>query len=209
MPIFHDTIPKTCRIRLLRVIALAAAVLYAVAATAAGQSEAKTAAKQPPDEPIQITADQLISNNEEQYADFIGNVKVVQADWVITSDKLRIYYKGNLLNTEEKSNSEEKNKSTEQSLRKIVATGHVEIRSEQYSADADTAEYDTAAETIILTGEDAKLFKDKNSITGPKITLYQKEGRIQVEGSKDKRIKAVFFSEGKASDAFKMEKPKQ
>jgi lipopolysaccharide transport protein LptA len=118
---------------------------------------------------------------------------------------LRIYYKGNLLNTEKKSNS------TEQSLRKIVATGHVKIRSDQYSADADTAEYDTAAETIILSGEgkDAKIFKDKNSITGPKITLYQKEGRIQVEGSKDKRIKAVFYSEGKASDAFKIEKPKQ
>ena len=203
MPIFHDTIPNTCRIHLLRVIAFTTVVLYAAAATAAGQSETKAAAKQPPDEPIQITADRLISNNEEQYADFIGNVKVVQADWVITSDNLRIYYKGNLLNTEKKSNS------TEQSLRKIIATGHVEIRSEQYSADADKAEYDTAAETIILYGDDAKIFKDKNSITGPKITLYQKEGRVQVDGSKDKRIKAVFYSEGKASDAFKIEKPKE
>lgn len=203
MPLFHDTIPRTCRIHLLRILALAAAVWYASAAAAAGQSGTKAAASQPPAEPIQITADQLISNNEEQYADFIGNVKVVQADWVITSDKLRIYYSGNLLNPEEKSDS------TEQSLRKIVATGHVAIRSEQYSADAEKAEYDTAAMTIVLSGEDSKLFKGKNSITGSKITLYQKEGRVEVEGSKNKRIKAVFYSEGKASDAFKMEKPKQ
>jgi lipopolysaccharide export system protein LptA len=203
VPIFNDTTPRTCRTHLLQIIALAAAVLYAAAASAAGQSETKAAANQPQDEPIQITADQLISNNEEQYADFIGNVKVVQADWVITSDKLRIYYKGNLLNPEEKSDS------TEQSLKKIVATGHVAIRSEQYSADAEEAEYDTASKTIVLSGEDSKLFKGKNSITGSKITLYQTEGRIQVEGSKNKRIKAVFYSEGKAADAFKIEKPKQ
>jgi lipopolysaccharide export system protein LptA len=203
VPILYDKKPRAYQIHLLRIIALAAVVLYAAAATAAGQSDTKATAGQPQDEPIQITADQLISNNEEQYADFIGNVKVVQADWVITSDKLRIYYKGNLLNPEEKSDS------TEQSLRKIVATGHVAIRSEQYSADAEKAEYDTAAETIVLSGEDSKLFKGKNSITGSKITLYQKEGRVEVEGSKNKRIKAVFYSEGKPSNAFKMEKPKQ
>jgi lipopolysaccharide export system protein LptA len=203
MPTFDDKIPQICRIHLLRVIAFAAAVLYAVTAFAADQSETKAAAKQTQDEPIQITADQLISDNNEQWAEFIGNVKAVQADWVITSDKLRIYYAGGLLNSEEKSNT------SEQSLKKIVATGNVKIISEQYSADAEMAEYDTQSMTIILSGEDAKLFSGKNSITGSKIILYQKEGRVKVEGSKNKRIKAVFYSEGKASDAFKIEKPQQ
>jgi len=202
VPTFHDMTPKVCRICLLSVLAFTALVLYAGTAIAAGQSDTKAAAKQTEDEPIQITADQLISDNKEQYAEFIGNVKAIQADWVITSDKLRIYYVGELLNSQEKSNSDE------QSLKKIVATGHVKIRSDQYSADAETAEYDTIAKTIILSGEDATVFKGKNSITGSKIILYQKDGRVKVEGSKDKRIKAVFYSEGKASDAFKIEKPK-
>ena len=202
MPTRHDMTPKVCRIHLLSVFALTALVFYAGTALAAGQSEAKAAAKQTEEEPIQITADQLISDNKEQYAEFIGNVKAIQADWVITSDKLRIYYVGDLLN------SQEKNNTGEQSLKKIVATGHVKIRSDQYSADAEMAEYDTIAKTIILTGEDATVFKGKNSITGSKIILYQKDGRVKVEGSKDKRIKAVFYSEGKASDAFKIEKPK-
>ena len=200
MSTFHDMIVKISRIHLLRVIAFTAAVLCAVPAIAAGQSEPSAPVKQTQDEPIQITADQLISDNAEQYAEFIGNVKAIQADWVITSDKLRIYYVGDLLKSEEKSNS------TEQSLKKIVATGNVKIRSEQYSADAEMAEYDTASMTIILSGEDSKLFKGKNSITGSKIILYQKDGRVKVEGSKNKRIKAVFFSEGKASDAFRVEK---
>ena len=203
MPTIHDKIPQICRINLLRVIAFTGAVLYVFTGFSAGQSETKAAAKQTQDEPIQITADQLISDNKEQWAEFIGNVKAVQADWVITSDKLRIYYAGGLLNSEEKSNT------AEQSLKKIVATGNVKIISEQYSADAEMAEYDTQSMTIILSGEDAKLFSGKNSITGSKIILYQKEGRIKVEGSKNKRIKAVFYSEGKASDAFKIEKPKQ
>ena len=174
-----------------------------MSAFAAGQPETKKDAKQTQEEPIQITADQLISENEKKYAEFIGNVKAVQADWVITSDKLRIYYEGDLLNSEEKSST------AEQSLKKIVATGNVKIRSEQYSADAEVAEYDRESMTITLTGEESKVFSGKNSITGSKIIFYQKDGRIKVEGSKSKRIKAVFYSESKPSDAFKIDKPKE
>ena len=203
VPKFYNVTSKICRIQLLRVIAFSAAASYAMAAFAASQPETQKDATQAQEEPIQITADQLISENEKKYAEFIGNVKAVQADWVITSDKLRIYYEGDLLNSEKKSNT------TEQSLKKIVATGNVKIRSEQYSADAEVAEYDRESMTITLTGEDSKVFSGKNSITGSKIILYQKDGRIKVEGSKSKRIKAVFYSEGKPSDAFKIDKPKE
>ena len=208
MSIVYDVVSKTYRICCLRAMAFAAAILFTAATLAAGQPNTPETAEQPQEEPIQITADQLISENAEQYADFIGNVKVVQADWVITSDKLRIYYEGDLLNSGAQSNSKQQGNSTEQSLKKIVATGNVKIRSDQYSADAETAEYDTTTMTIILSGEDSKLFKGKNSITGSKIILYRKEGRARVEGSKNKRIKAVFYSEGQASNAFGIEKPK-
>jgi lipopolysaccharide export system protein LptA len=57
--------------------------------------EKKPAPKdEPAGEPIKITADRLDSNPDEKYAEFIGNVEAVQADFVITSKSLRIYYDG-------------------------------------------------------------------------------------------------------------------
>ena len=180
---------------------IAAALFISGVAFAAGKTKAGT----PPDTknentPIQITAKQLISNNEGQYVEFIGDVKATQADFVITSDLLRIYYRGNLLNNEEQSDDEEM-------LQKIVATGNVKIRTDQYSAETEKVECDTAAMTIILIGEDSRVYSGKNSITGSKIILYRRDGRVKVLGSKNKRIKAEFFSKGNTSDAFKMGKP--
>ena len=94
-------------------------------------------------------------------------------------------------------------------LKKIIATGNVRITSEQYNAEAEKVEYDTTSMTVILTGENSKVISGKNSITGSKIILYRKDGRVKVEGSKNSRIKAVFYSESKASDAFKIDKPKE
>jgi lipopolysaccharide export system protein LptA len=121
---------------------------------------------------------------------------------VITSDKLRIYYKGELLNTEKKGNDEEV-------LKKIVATGNVKITTDQYIAKTEELEYDPAAMTIILTGENSTVINGKNSIAGSKIILYQKDGRVKVLGSKKKRIKAEFFTKGETSEAFKVGKPKK
>ena len=130
-------------------------------------------------------------------------MKATQADFVITSDKLRIYYRGELLNTEKKGNDEEV-------LKKIVATGNVKITTDQYTAKTEMLEYDTASMKIILTGENSTVIDgNKNSIIGSKIILYQKDGRVQVLGSKEKRIKAEFFSKGETSETFKLGKPKK
>ena len=168
-------------------------------------AESKTAApdKKAEDQPILIKADQLISNNEEKYAEFIGNVNVTQGELVITSEKLRIYYQGELINTEEKSDK------NEDMLKKIIASGNVKIVSSQYTAESDKVEYDTASMTITMTGEDSKVISGKNSIAGSKIILYRNDGRVKVLGSKKKRVEATFYSGGKASDAFKIEQPKE
>ena len=181
---------------------IATAALVTGAASAADKSKVETSDAKPENSPIIITAEQLDSDNKAKFAEFSGNVKAIQADFVITSDKLRIYYKGELLNTEEKGNDEE-------ALKKIVATGNVKITSDQYIAKTEKLEYDTASMTIILTGENSTVINGKNSITGSKIILYQKDGRVKVLGSKNKRIKAEFFSKGETSDAFKLEKPKK
>ena len=196
MPNFQHFIIAPNRLRWLGTIALvAAAALFANTAWTADQPQTG----QPDNEPIQIVADQLISYNEDKYAEFVGNVKVTQGEFTITSDKLRIYYQGELLENEKKGSDEEL-------LKKIIATGNVKISSEQYNAETDKAEYDTAEKTVILSGENSKVISGKNSITGSKITLNQKSGQVKVESSGTKRIKAEFFTKEKASDSFKMEK---
>jgi len=181
---------------------IANATLVAVAAFAADGSKTETSAAKSENVPIVITAEQLESDNKAKFAEFIGNVKATQGDFVITSDKLRIYYKGELLNSEKESNNEEM-------LKKIVATGNVNITSKQFIAKSEKLEYDTASMTIVLIGENSTVINGKNSIIGSKIILYQKDGRIKVLGGKNKRIKAEFFTKSVTSDDFMLGKPKQ
>jgi len=201
-PIKYITSSKF-RILSLGLFVLTAAALIASFGFAAGESKTSAPEKKDADQPILITADELISNNEEKFADFIGNVKATQADFVITSDQLRIYYQGELLNTEKKSDN------NDEMLKKIVAEGNVKIVSSQYTAESDKVEYDTSSMTITMTGENSKVISGKNSISGTKIILYRNDGRIKVLGGKKKRVEATFFSGGKASDAFTIGKPKE
>ena len=179
----------------------------ASAAFAAGETKKAAPDQKAEDQPISITADQLISDNEEKFAEFIGNVRATQADFVITSHKLRIYYQGELIETEDKP-AKDRNQN-EDMLKKIVAEGNVKIKSSQYTAESDKVEYDTLTMTVTMTGENSKVISGKNSITGSKIILYRKDGRVKVLGGKKKRVEATFYSGGKASDAFKLEAPKE
>ena len=180
-------------------VLLVTVALMAGVALAAGESKTAAPDKKTEDQPILIKADQLISNNEEKWAEFIGNVKVTQADMVIDSDKLRIYYRGELLDTEEKSNKKQ------DALKKIVATGNVNIKTSKYTAESDKVEYDAGSMTITMIGDNSKVVSGKNSIAGSKIILYRKDNRIKVFGNQKKRVEATFFSGGSASDAFKVE----
>jgi len=144
-------------------------------------------------QPIEITADRLISNAKEKYAEFIGKVKAKQGAFELIADTLRIYYEGDLVN--------QKNQSSDQGvIKKIVAFGNVDITTESYAAKADQVEYDVATMIIVLSGKNATVTSGQNSVTGSKITLYRADGHINVEGSPDKRVNAVFYSEGKTPD---------
>ncbi len=178
------------------------ATLITATTFAADKSKAETSNEKSENTPIVITAEQLDSDNKAKFAEFIGNVRATQADFVITSDKLRIYYKGELLNAQEEQNNEDL-------LKKIVATGNVKVASDQFIAKSDKLEYDTATMTIVLIGENSTVINGKNSITGSKIIVYQKDGRVKVLGGKNKRIRAEFFTKSETSDEFKLGMPKQ
>ncbi len=140
-------------------------------------------------EKIHVTADSLSSDSDAKFAEFIGNVKATQGDFVIKSDRLKIYYK-------ESAESKAVPGATE-SIEKIVATGNVEIKSEESVGLTEQAEYDTKTMIVVLTGENSKVFDQKNSVTGSKITLYRNDGRVKVEGDKNKKVNAVLYPKEK------------
>ena len=143
-------------------------------------------------EPIEIVADRMVTNNAERWADFTGSVKATQGKSTMTADALRIYYEGDLLNPP-------KGKSAQESIQKIVATGRVHIVTDQYTADAERAEYTPATDVLTLTGPDSTVVSGKNTLTGTKIVLNRSTGSAEVESGGSGRVKAVFHQEPKGA----------
>jgi lipopolysaccharide export system protein LptA len=188
------------RISIRHVLVLVAALIQVTVPSA--QAAEKVAAKNAPtgDEKIQITADQLLSSSQDNYAEFIGNVEVHRGAFVIKSDRLRIYYK-NL-------KGRSKNPAMgEESIEKIIALGHVKIWSDDRVAETDRAEWSMTDRIIVLSGENSKVTSGDNFITGSKITLYQVDGRIKVEGHNGQRVKATFYQGKKETTKGVEEKP--
>jgi lipopolysaccharide export system protein LptA len=87
---------------------------------------------------------------------------------------------------ETKKNTKEKNK-----IEKIVATGNVKYFSGNRKAFAGKAVYTYNNEVLVLTENNPKVIEDGNSITGEKITVFQKDDRITIEGG----VNAVFIQD--------------
>jgi len=143
-------------------------------------------------EEIQISADTLDADNRNQTFLFSGNVKVVQGATVITSDKLKVWYKSG--NGEQAAAQNSKSR-----IRDIEASGNVVILFDGRTAKSDTARYSADNETLTLLGNSATIVDGKNTISGSKITLYRAKDRITVEGSSKGRVEAVFFPDDKGT----------
>ena len=138
-------------------------------------------------EKIFIKADKLISNIEDGWAQFTGNVIVKRGTQVLEADRLKIYYKKNSKNKKKPAPGKE-------SIEKIVAKGSVKIKSDNFVAITHQAIYNKKTEVIVLSGPDSKVISGNNSITGSQIILYMDKERIKVTGSAPKRVEAVFDS---------------
>jgi lipopolysaccharide export system protein LptA len=166
-------------------LTVAAGTVPANAADTAAPGEPVAAA-----EPIQVTADRLVSNSGESYAEFLGSVEAVQGEFVIHSDKLRIYYRGG-------AKSDKTTSGVEDALERIVASGNVRIRMGGRTAETERAEYTVSDGVLVMTGEGSVVSDGKNTIRGSTIRLNRNDGQISVEADQGGRVKAVFYSEGK------------
>lgn len=139
------------------------------------------------DKNIYITSDSMISDNNTNYAEFIGNVKAVQGSNTLVADRLKIFFQKDLKNTENLAADQD-------SVAKIVANGNVIIHFDNKVAVAEQAVYITETKVLVLSGSNSKITSGNDSISGEKITLYRENGQINVESGAEKRVNAVFRS---------------
>ncbi len=138
------------------------------------------------DKQIFITSDHLVSDKNAGYAEFTGSVRANQGKDVITSDSLRIFFAKNI-----KSDSKITN---EETIKKIIAKGNVEINFDNRVAVTEQAVYNTLNRVFILTGENSKVTTGNNFVTGKKITIHRDSGRISFERGNSEQVKAVIHA---------------
>jgi lipopolysaccharide export system protein LptA len=136
-------------------------------------------------EPIRITSERLITDSKENSAEFSGHVQATQGNTVITANRLKIYYQSNGAGNPSVAGAE--------SLRKIIATGDVEIKFDNRVAVTQEAVYITDEKRLVLTGPNSKITSGKDFISGSKITFFRSDGRVQVESEEGHRVEAVIF----------------
>ncbi len=143
--------------------------------------ENKTAdAKQTPAD-LKITSDKMVASKDQSMVEFMGKVKAVRADSVLWADSVKVFFY-----------TSETQKQGQSKLKRIIATGNVEYTQGTHKAFSDQADYDTAKEILILTGEQARLLTGKSWITGKKITLFKAQDRVVVESTEKTRVEAFF-----------------
>jgi lipopolysaccharide export system protein LptA len=123
------------------------------------------------DEPIQFEAESLEVREQESLAVFSGNVVVRQNETVLKTDKLVVYYVG-----------EGKGQGAQQ-VRKLEATGKVLVTSGPQTASGDAAVFDTAANTIVVSGN-VVLTQGDNVIRGPRLVINIDSGQARMEGGR-------------------------
>lgn len=145
----------------------------------------ETPGKQAQPEPIEITADKLVTDNQKRTAVFSGNVTAAQAGTKLTADQLTIIYKAGT----------SPDATGTSDIERLEAKGNVRIEFDNKLAVSNQAVYIIDERKLVLEGPGSKVVSDKDEITGTKITFYRDNGRMALEGDENNRVKAVIHSD--------------
>jgi lipopolysaccharide export system protein LptA len=154
---------------------------------------------------IHVIADSMTSERDRAFVTFTGNAIATSEEIVIKADAIDVFFytqdeKDSRVKINDQDNNQGKNKtsnknndqSINQNIKEIIATGNVIFTSQEHRASADRAVYNTTTERLVLTGEAPRVTTGKSYVTGKKITLFQKNGKVIVEGGKNQRVEALF-----------------
>mgnify|MGYP006289208889 CR=1 FL=1 len=141
---------------------------------------------------LHIRADKLVSRQESNYIQFMGNVEVDVANANIKSSELRVFYA---------KQTGAESSMTREDIEKVVASGQVRIAMENRIAHCEQAVYRPDNQTLVLTGKSVEIQSENNVVTGSRITFNQKTGEIIVDGAPEQRVNAVIHQIEKRSES--------
>jgi lipopolysaccharide export system protein LptA len=132
-----------------------------------------------PSEPIHITADRLVSDSNNNNAEFTGKVQVIQGQTKIDADRLKLFYKDSAAPSDGINTG---------NLKTIEAYGNVRIQFDNRVAVGQKAVYITQERKLVLTGPGAKITLDPDVVEGDRIIFYRGDGRVEVKGGVKAKI---------------------
>lgn len=124
------------------------------------------------DQPIQFESEQLEVHDQDKTAVFTGHVIVRQGTTVLKTDHLVVTYVGSPTGGQPAPAGTQAPAASDgpQQVKRIDATGNVLVTSTNQTASGDAAVFDTAANTIVLTGN-VVLTQGDNVIRGQKLMI--------------------------------------
>jgi lipopolysaccharide export system protein LptA len=154
----------------------------------------------PPPEPsptppaeIVINSDSLVFRNHENTALFRGKVVMTKGDFVMRADQMIVHFDGTPLTPSAQKSGKTGAPSSpvatdlptfgNRAVSVIDATGNVVIQRGEKRAKSKKAVYHQQDETLVLTG-DPEAWEEGYRVTGTKMTMFLREDRSIVEGSR-------------------------
>ncbi len=174
----HRRLPRLC---------LAAAVLgtIALAGAASGAQELTSVGSFDADQPIEINADSLEVQQDNNLAVFSGNVIVVQGALRLKAQTLKVYYR----------RSEGSDTEAGAAISRIDAIGEVFLSSPNETAQGAVGVYDVEKRVVTLSGS-VVLTRGDSVIRGERLVLDLTTGRSRVDGvvagGQRERVRALF-----------------
>jgi len=156
--------------------------------------------------PIRIEADRMESSSQDRVITFAGHVEARQGDLLILADTMTVTYVRPRTDGDDKTARDEDatarttlpGTDANHNISKLVAEGNVEVTRQDWRAVGDRLEYFSAEKKVIMTGQLAKAWQDKNMVSGERIVLFLEEGKSVVEsGTREgERVRAFIYPEG-------------
>jgi len=167
---------------LLSAVFLIAACLALIPGAAYAREKGLTSTK--------ITSDKMHYDPSGKQVIFTGKVRVEHTDFLLFSDTITVFFP----RTPSRGGVDASLLATDPGrIEKIIAKGNVRIEREGKTGQCQKAVY--LVQQGLLTMEGNPVLQDgKNKISGKTVKFYLKDNRSEVEGGKDKRVEALFFS---------------
>ncbi|ANT61526.1 lipopolysaccharide transport periplasmic protein LptA [Salipiger sp. CCB-MM3] len=153
---------------MVHIAALMIALLALVSPVSAqGTSVAFGGMQQDTSAPVEVTADQLEVNQKDGTALYTGNVVIGQGEMRLAAPRVLVVYA--------------EGESGAGRIQRMEATGGVTLVSGEEAAEAERADYDIDAGTVVMTGN-VLLTQGGNALTSERMVVNLEAGTAQMAG---------------------------